>query len=138
MLDLKIKLVYHKYMTIQHQIYRCPVCGNIVEVLHAGVGELVCCGQPMVLMNSKSQDEGQEKHLPVIEKSENQITVKVGSIPHPMEEAHYIEWIEITADNQVYKKFLNPGDVPEAVFNLTATTVSARIYCNVHGLWQSK
>ncbi len=125
-------------MTITHQIYRCPICGNIVEVIHAGGGELVCCGQPMELLQSKTEDTGFEKHLPVIEKSENKITVKVGSIPHPMEEAHYIEWIEITADNQIYKKFLKPGDAPEAIFNITADHITARIYCNIHGLWQTK
>jgi len=125
-------------MTTMHQIYRCPICGNIIEVLHTGVGELVCCGQPMQLVESKSEDTGFEKHLPVIQKSGNQVTVKVGSIPHPMEESHYIEWIEITADDKVYKKFLKPGDTPEAVFEISAETVTTRIYCNVHGLWQTK
>lgn len=125
-------------MTIKNQIYRCPVCGDIVEVIHAGGGELVCCGQPMELLESKTEDVGFEKHIPVIEKSENKITVKVGSIPHPMEDAHYIELIEVIADNKVYKKFLNPGETPEAVFELTADNVTARSYCNVHGLWQTK
>jgi superoxide reductase len=125
-------------MTTKHQIYRCPICGNIVEVLHQGVGQLVCCGQPMDLLSGKSENEGQEKHLPVIEKSLGKVVVKVGSIPHPMEEAHYIEWIEITADNQVYKRFLKPGDAPQASFEITAENVSARAYCNVHGLWQTK
>ena len=125
-------------MTNQHQIYRCPICGNVVEVLHAGEGELVCCGKPMELLTPKAEDTGFEKHLPVIEKSQNKITIKVGSIPHPMEEAHYIEWIELTADNQVYKKFLKPGDAPEAIFEITADQVSARIYCNIHSLWQTK
>jgi superoxide reductase len=125
-------------MTIKNQIYRCPICGNIVEVLHVGAGELVCCGQPMILMDPKTEDVGQEKHLPIIEKSEGKITVKIGSIPHPMEEAHYIEWIELTADNKVYKKFLKPGDTPEAIFEITADNISARAYCNIHGLWQTK
>jgi superoxide reductase len=125
-------------MTIQHQIYRCPVCGNIVEVLHPGQGKLVCCGKPMELLTSKTEDTGFEKHLPVIEKTEVGIFVKVGSVPHPMEEAHYIEWIELTADDQTYKKFLKPGDAPEAIFEITADKVSARIYCNLHGLWQTK
>jgi len=125
-------------MTIKNQIYRCPICGNIVEVIHASGGTLVCCGQPMELLESKTEDVGFEKHLPVIEKSENKITVKVGSIPHPMEEAHYIELIEIIADDKVYKKFLKPGNVPEAVFELTADNITARAYCNVHGLWQTK
>jgi superoxide reductase len=125
-------------MTSKNQIYRCPVCGNIIEVIHAGEGELVCCGQPMQLVQSKTEDVGQEKHLPVIEKSEGKITVKIGSIPHPMEEAHYIEFIEIVADDKVYRKFLKPGDAPEAVFEITADNVTAREYCNVHGLWQTK
>ncbi len=125
-------------MTIKNQIYRCPVCGNIVEVIHAGGGELVCCGQPMELLQGKTEDTGYEKHLPVIEKSENKITVKIGSIPHPMEEAHYIELIEIIADDKVYKKFLKPGDTPEAVFEISADNITARAYCNVHGLWQTK
>lgn len=125
-------------MTTKNQIYRCSVCGNIVEVIHAGEGELVCCGQPMELLQSKSEDTGFEKHLPVIEKSENKVTVKVGSVPHPMEEAHYIELIEIIADDQVYIKFLKPGDAPEAVFEISAQNITARAYCNVHGLWQTK
>ena len=125
-------------MTIKNQIYRCLICGNIVEVIHPGDGQLVCCGQPMELLQAKTEDIGQEKHLPVIENSEGKITVKIGSIPHPMEDTHYIEWIEITADNQVYKKFLKPGDAPEAVFEITADNITAREYCNVHGLWQTK
>jgi superoxide reductase len=125
-------------MTTKNQIYRCPVCGNIIEVIHAGGGELVCCGQPMELLQSKTEDTGYEKHLPVIEKSEGKITVKVGSIPHPMEEAHYIELIEIIADDRVYQKFLKPGDTPEAVFEITAENITARAYCNIHGLWQTK
>jgi len=120
-----------------NQIYRCPICGNIVEVLHAGGGQLVCCGKPMELLEPKIEDIGFEKHLPVIEKSQNCITVKVGSVPHPMEEAHYIELIEIIADDKVYKKFLKPGVEAIAVFNLTADHVEARAYCNIHGLWQS-
>jgi len=125
-------------MTTKNQIYRCPICGNIVEVIHAGGGELVCCGQPMELLQSKTEDTGFEKHLPVIAKSENQVTVKIGSIPHPMEEAHYIELIEIIADDKVYKKFLKPGDTSEAVFEISADNITARAYCNVHGLWQTK
>jgi len=124
-------------MTKINQIYRCPVCGNIVEVVHAGGGQLVCCGQPMELLEPKFQDVGQEKHLPVIEKSQNNITVKIGSIPHPMEEAHYIELIEIIADDKVYRKFLKPGQEPIAVFNITANNVVAREFCNIHGLWQT-
>jgi superoxide reductase len=119
------------------EIYKCMVCGNIVEVLHGGDGELVCCGQPMENLAEKTADQGKEKHVPVIEKISSGYKVKVGSIPHPMEDKHYIEWIEILADGVAYRKFLNPGDVPEAVFNLKANTVTAREHCNIHGLWRS-
>jgi superoxide reductase len=119
------------------EIYKCMVCGNIVEVLHGGDGELVCCGQPMENLAEKTADQGKEKHVPVIEKISGGYKVKVGSIPHPMEEKHYIEWIEILADGVAYRKFLNPGDAPEAVFNLKANTVTAREHCNIHGLWRS-
>jgi superoxide reductase len=123
-------------MTQLKQIYKCSICGNIVEVLHAGKGELVCCGQPMELLAEKTQDQGFEKHVPVIERTEQGILVKVGSIPHPMEEAHYIEWIEIIADGRYCRKFLKPGDKPEALFEVTAKEVIAREYCNIHGLWK--
>jgi superoxide reductase len=119
------------------EIYKCMVCGNIVEVLHGGDGELVCCGQPMENLAEKTADQGKEKHVPVIEKISGGYKVKVGSVPHPMEEKHYIEWIELLADGAAYRKFLNPGDAPEAVFNLKANTVTAREHCNVHGLWRS-
>jgi len=119
------------------EIYKCMVCGNIVEVLHGGDGELVCCGQPMKNLTAKTADEGKEKHVPVIEKISGGYKVKVGSVPHPMEEKHYIEWIEVLADGVAYRKFLNPGDAPEAVFNVNAGSVSAREHCNVHGLWRS-
>jgi superoxide reductase len=125
-------------MTEKLQIYKCMVCGNIVEVLHVGAGELVCCGQPMENLAEKTADQGKEKHVPVIEKISGGYKVKVGSIPHPMEEKHYIEWIEIIADGAAYRKFLNPGDAPEAVFNLKANTVTAREHCNIHGLWKGQ
>ena len=124
-------------MTQLKQVYKCSVCGNIVEVVHTGVGELVCCGQPMVLQNANTVDAAQEKHVPVIEKTENGFMVKVGSVAHPMEEAHYIEWIELIADGIVYRQELKPGDEPKAEFCITAETVTAREYCNLHGLWQS-
>jgi len=124
-------------MTELKEIYRCNICGNIVEVLHAGVGELVCCGQPMELLKAKKEDEGKEKHVPVIEKSEEAVMVKVGEVPHPMEKKHYIEWIEIIADGRVYREYLKPGDSPRAVFYLKAKNVKARIYCNIHSLWES-
>ncbi len=123
-------------MTKQKQIYRCNVCGNIVEVLDAGVGQLVCCGQPMELIEEKTEDVGKEKHVPVIEKTEKGIKIKVGSVPHPMEEAHYIEWIEIIADGKYCRKFLKPGDKPEAEFEIEAEKLESREYCNIHGLWK--
>jgi superoxide reductase len=118
-------------MTKRNEIYKCSVCGNIVEVLHEGDGELVCCGKPMDLMEEKNDEEGKtEKHKPVIDGN----TVKVGSVPHPMEEVHYIEWIEATGKNgEICKIFLKPGDSPEAKFEFNVE--SARAYCNVHGLW---
>ncbi|MCK4352929.1 desulfoferrodoxin [candidate division WOR-3 bacterium] len=125
-------------MTERLQVYKCNICGNIVEVLHTGVGELVCCGQPMELLKEKTEDVGQEKHVPVIEKTETGIKVKVGSIPHPMEEKHYIEWIEIIADGYAYRKFLKPGDTPEAQFEIKAEEIEVREYCNVHGLWATR
>jgi len=125
-------------MTELRQIYKCNVCGNIVEVLHAGVGELVCCGQPMELLKEKTEEIGLEKHVPVLEKTEKGIKVKIGSVPHPMEEKHYIEWVEIITDGGVYRKFLKPGDKPEAEFEIKAEKIKAREYCNIHGLWKSK
>jgi len=125
-------------MTKRLQVYKCEKCGNIVEVLHEGVGELVCCGEPMKLFEEKTADAATEKHVPVIEKIDGGYMVKVGSVAHPMEENHYIEWIELLADGATYRKFLNPGDAPEAVFEIKAEKVSAREYCNVHGLWKGE
>lgn len=127
-------------MTEQNQVYRCNICGNIVDVLHAGVGKLVCCGQEMQLLEEKSTDSGSEKHVPVVEKTDNGVKVKVGSIPHPMEENHFIEWIEISTDGRVYKKMLKPGDKPEAEFEIDfddINIISAREYCSIHGLWKA-
>jgi len=124
-------------MTELKQIYRCNICGNIVEVLHAGVGQLVCCGQPMELLTEKTEEMGLEKHVPVIKKTEKGMRVKVGSVPHPMEQKHYIELIEIIVDGRLYRKFLKPGDRPEAEFEITAEKIEAREYCNIHGLWKS-
>ena len=119
------------------QVYKCNVCGHIIEILNPGAGQLVCCGQPMELLSEKTTDEGLEKHVPVIEKTENGFKIKVGSIPHPMEAAHYIQWIELIADGIILQKHLNPGEAPEAEFCLKAEKVEAREYCNIHGLWKS-
>ena len=118
------------------EVYKCNICGNIVEVLHGGGGELVCCGQPMALMKENTVDAAKEKHVPVIEKIEGGVKVKVGSVAHPMEEKHYIEWIEIIADGKAYRQFLEPGKTPEAVFKVDASKIVAREYCNLHGLWK--
>jgi len=118
------------------EIYKCASCGNIVELLYNGGGQLVCCGRPMKNLAAKTTDEGTEKHLPVIEKADGRIKVKVGSVAHPMEQEHYIQWIELLADGKAYRQFLNPGDAPEAIFNIEAESISAREYCNVHGLWE--
>lgn len=118
------------------EIYKCEVCGNIVEVLHGGDGELVCCGQPMKRFVENTVDAAKEKHVPVIEKVEGGVKVKVGDVAHPMEEKHYIEWVEIIADGKAYRQFLNPGEAPEATFNVEADQITAREYCNLHGLWK--
>ena len=123
-------------MTGLKQVYRCNVCGNIVEVLHTGVGELVCCGQPMELLQEKKTDVGLEKHVPVVETTAKGVKVKVGDVPHPMEEKHYIEWIELIINGGSCRKFLKPGDKPEAEFGIDSKRVlGAREYCNVHSLW---
>ena len=119
------------------QVYKCEICGNIVEVLHGGVGELVCCGQPMTLQSENTVDAAKEKHVPVIEKVAGGYKVKVGAVAHPMEEKHHIEWIELIAGDKAYRQFLKVGDAPEAFFATDATQVSAREYCNLHGLWKA-
>ena len=124
-------------MTELNQVYKCEVCGNTVTVVHTGAGELVCCGQPMKLQTENTVDAAREKHLPVIEKSGNGVKVKIGSVPHPMEKKHYIEWIEIIADGKSCKKFLKPGEEPAAEFGIEAKNIIAREYCNLHGLWKT-
>jgi len=111
--------------------------GNIIEVLHGGDGELACCGKPMGLMTENTVDAAKEKHFPALEKISGGVKIKVGEVAHPMNEKHYIEWIGIVADGKVYRRFLNPGEVPEASFNVEADQVSARAYCNLHGLWKN-
>jgi len=118
------------------EIYKCEACGNIVEVLHGGEGEVVCCGEPMKLMVENTVDAAKEKHVPVIERVSGGIEVTVGSVAHPMEDKHNIEWIEIIADGKAYRQFLKPGEKPEASFQVTADKIQAREYCNLHGLWK--
>ncbi|MGJ3521974.1 desulfoferrodoxin [Nitratidesulfovibrio sp. D1] len=119
------------------EVYKCIHCGNIVEVLHGGGSELVCCGEPMKFMKEGTSDGAKEKHVPVIEKTATGYKVKVGSVAHPMEETHWIEWIELIADGRSYTRFLKPGDAPEAEFCIQATEVTAREYCNLHGHWKA-
>jgi len=123
------------------QVYQCGKCGNIVMAMHAGGGTLVCCGQDMDLLEEKTADSATEKHVPVIEKIDEKVDggvkVKVGSVPHPMEDKHFIEWIELQAGDAAYVQFLEPGGSPEAVFKTDAADPCAREFCNVHGLWKS-
>jgi superoxide reductase len=118
------------------QIYKCEACGNIVEVLFGGKGELVCCGQPMKLFVENTVDAAKEKHVPVVEKTADGFKVRVGEVAHPMDENHYIQWVELIADGKVYRQFLNPGETAEATFQIDADQVTAREYCNLHGLWK--
>lgn len=120
-----------------NQIYKCSICGNIAEIVHAGEGSLVCCNQKMILQEPNTVDASREKHVPVIEKTATGARVRIGSVPHPMEAAHYIEWVEIIIDNQVSRKYLKPGDAPEAEFCSWSENIIARAYCNLHGLWQN-
>lgn len=125
-------------MTKLNENYRCNVCGNITEVLHPSMGELVCCGQPMQLLVEWTTDAATEKHVPVIEKVDEWILVKVGEIDHPMEEAHYIEWIEVIDGDKVYRQQLHPNQEPKALFPVEFNDgLIAREYCNLHGLWRS-
>jgi superoxide reductase len=124
-------------MTKIKEIYKCEVCGNIVEVVHAAGGILVCCGQPMTLVKENTVDASKEKHVPVVEKVEDGILVKVGSVEHPMTPEHYIEWIEVHTANKLYRKYLKPGEKPQAMFKVEEEIMFVREYCNVHGLWRA-
>ena len=121
-----------------HQVYKCNICGNIIQINFVGGGPLVCCGAPMQLMKENTVDASLEKHVPVVEKTKTGFKVKVGSAPHPMEEKHYIQWIELIADGKSYKEFLKPGMKPEAEFCVKASKVIAREYCNLHWLWKAE
>ncbi|MEW6355438.1 MAG: desulfoferrodoxin [Planctomycetota bacterium] len=123
-------------MAERSQVYKCEACGNIIEVLDGGDGELICCGEPMKLMKENSVDASKEKHVPVREADKEGVKVKVGSVPHPMEAKHYIEWVEVATDDRTCRKYLKPGDAPEAVFCAKKDKVVARAYCNLHGLWK--
>jgi superoxide reductase len=118
-------------------IYRCNVCGNMVEMIKVGKGQLVCCGEQMELLEEQEKEMGFEKHIPIVEKTEKGFKVKVGEIAHPMEESHYIEWIELLVDDKIYRKYLKISDIPEAEFCLSGKNIKARAYCNIHSLWKS-
>jgi superoxide reductase len=124
-------------MVTRNQLYKCDVCGNIVEVNHVGGGTLVCCGQPMRLLGENTVDAAKEKHVPVVEQTAGGFLVKVGAVAHPMEEKHWIQWIEVLADDRLYRQHLKPGAKPEALFPIQADKVTARAYCNLHGHWKS-
>lgn len=124
-------------MTERLQVYRCQLCGNIVHVVHAGAGQLVCCGQPMTYLDEQTADSATEKHVPVIEAVDGGTKVTVGSVPHPMEENHFIQWIELIADGKVYRHYLEPGAPPETVFPVEGGSLTAREYCNLHGHWKA-
>lgn len=123
-------------MTVLREVYKCEICGNIVEVVHASAGTLVCCGKPMIHVVENTVDAAKEKHIPMVEKIEGGVIVRVGSIEHPMIDTHYIEFIEVHTENKIYRKYLNPGEKPEATFKLDEEITGVREYCNLHGLWK--
>jgi superoxide reductase len=122
----------------RYQVYKCELCGKIIEILHGGGPVPVCCNQDMILQAENTVDAAQEKHVPMIEKVEGGYKVMVGEVAHPMGEDHWIEWIEIIADGYTLRKYLDPGDQPEAVFQTGAQSVTARAYCNLHGFWKAE
>ncbi|WP_291582015.1 desulfoferrodoxin [Clostridium sp. UBA6640] len=125
-------------MTELRQVYKCDICGNMIEVVHAAGGNLVCCGKPMTLKKENTTDAANEKHVPVLEEVDGKVVVKIGSVEHPMTPEHHIEWIELHTEDRVYRKYLSVDEKPEAVFNIAPDKVLyAREYCNLHGLWKS-
>ncbi|MBD3384114.1 desulfoferrodoxin [candidate division KSB1 bacterium] len=121
----------------RNSVFKCQVCGNMVEMVHVGGGTLVCCGQPMTLLNENTEDAATEKHVPVIEQDGDKVTVSVGSVLHPMEEKHFIQWIEVITTDKVYRRHLKPEDKPVVQFIIEGEVVKAREYCNLHGLWSA-
>ncbi len=137
-IKIKNKKESSENMAKLREIYKCEICGNIVEVVHEGDGSLVCCNEEMKLLEEKTDDSSNEKHVPYIKKTDKGVLVRIGqNQDHPMNEEHYIEWIQLIADDISYRKFLKPGDKPEAEFDITAGKIDAREFCNVHGLWKS-
>lgn len=125
-------------MTQNNEVYKCEICGNLIGVIHGAGGDLVCCGQKMVLLKANSTDASEEKHVPIITQDGKNVKVTVGSAPHPMEEKHYIEVIGILTNNKLYRAYLKPGGKPEATFEIDDNIECARAYCNIHGLWKNK
>jgi len=125
-------------MTNRNEIYRCTVCGNVIEVASPAAGTLSCCGQPMRLMRENTTDGAKEKHVPVVERISGGYRVRVGSAEHPMLSNHYIQWIELFDGDALMRRYLKPGDKPEATFRTDSDTVYAREYCNLHGNWRSE
>lgn len=119
-----------------HEIYTCSSCGNIVQVVHEGGGTLVCCNEDMLLQKERTDDEGKEKHVPVLEQTDNGMKVKIGAVPHPMTKEHHIEWIEMIKEDKAGKHFLDPNGSPETIFPLKEEPKEIRCYCNLHGLWK--
>lgn len=121
------------------EVYKCEICGNIAEMVHGGKGQMFCCGEPMKLAKTQTADWKNEKHVPIHEDIDGGTLVKVGSVPHPMTDEHYIEWIEVINGDYVNRKHLKPGDKPEAVFYVKVNEdMILREYCNIHGLWANK
>ncbi len=126
-------------MTKLRELYQCEICGNVVEIVYEGAPALVCCGKPMVKLKAKTEDKGEEKHVPVVEETDNSIKVKIGSIEHPMEEKHYIKFIEVLTEKEVMRVELMPGEAPEAKYRTPKSDVlEVREFCNIHGLWKNK
>ena len=127
-------------MTEKKQIYKCEICGNIIKVLENGPGQLVCCGKHMNLLEEKTQEQGNEKHLPILQREQEKVSVKVGDIEHPMKQEHYIQWIEVITENKTYRKELNPNQKPQASFIIAQIEkiLLIRAYCNIHGLWKKR
>lgn len=123
-------------MTKLRELYKCNICGNVVEIAHAGATALVCCGEAMDKLEATTEDKGREKHLPVVTETDSGIRVEVGSVHHPMEEKHYIQFIEVLTDDKIHRKELDGAETPAAEFAVAKKDVQeVRSYCNIHGLW---
>lgn len=128
-------------MSTRNTIFKCQVCGNIVEHLHVGGGTLSCCNQQMSELEASTADSTTEKHVPFILKTESGYVVKVGeTVDHPMMDAHFIQWIELHTSNCVYRRYLSQEDSPQAEFQIghDVEIICAKEYCNLHGLWKSQ